>query len=73
LYNGGTIGGGGAGCGFVGVAWRCWPKDGIGLVVEFGSGMGVLEAEAAALAARFDTICNEYVGYGPLEPGGKSR
>jgi hypothetical protein len=35
---------------------RCVAKPGTGDVVEFGSGMGVFEAEAAALAALFDTI-----------------
>jgi hypothetical protein len=57
------MGGGGAGYGFIGVARDCWPDDGMGLMVEFGSGMGVAEAaEAAAFAACFETICSEYVG-----------
>lgn len=48
---------------------------GIGLVVVFGGGMGVgaevgavvaaVAGCAAALAARFETIWSEYVGYGP--------
>lgn len=45
--------------------WRCWPNIGMGLVVTFGSGMGVAEVEAAAFTARLETICREYVGYGP--------
>ncbi|KAJ7755600.1 hypothetical protein B0H14DRAFT_3166399 [Mycena olivaceomarginata] len=45
----------------------------MGLVVESGSGMEVADGEAEPLAARFDTISREYVGYGPLEFGGKSR
>jgi hypothetical protein len=35
--------GGDTGYGFVSVAWRCWPNDRMGLMVEFGS--GVLEWE----------------------------
>jgi hypothetical protein len=38
---------------------------GIGLVVACGSGRGVADADAAARTARFDTICKEYMGYGP--------
>jgi hypothetical protein len=35
---------------------RCWPNMGMGLVVTFGSGMGVAEVEAAAFTARLETI-----------------
>jgi len=54
-------GGGGRWVGFGGEVdeWRCWPNIGIGLVVTFGSGIGVAEVEAAAFAARFETICRE--------------
>ena len=41
---------------------RCWEKTGIGLVVAFGSGIGVADVEAAALVARLETISTEYVG-----------
>jgi hypothetical protein len=52
-------------CSFVGVGFRCWPNIGIGLVVEWGSGIGVLDVEAATLAARFDTSESGYDGKGP--------
>lgn len=59
-FEGDMIGGGGAGYAFVNDGWRCWPNVGMGLAVELGSGMGLVDA--AALAARFDTMCREYVG-----------
>jgi len=34
----------------------------MGLVEIVGSGMGVADVEAAALAALFETCCNAYVG-----------
>ena len=52
-------------CGLVGVGFRCWPNMGIGLVVEWGSGTGVEDVEAATLAARFDTNVRGYDGKGP--------
>jgi len=36
--------------------WCCWPNIGVGLVVMFSSGMEVAEVEAAAFAARLETI-----------------
>jgi len=59
----------GGGCmGFGGDGCRC-PNDGIGLVLEFGGGTGVdgdeEDEEEAETLAFFETICNEYVGYGP--------
>jgi hypothetical protein len=42
-------------CALVGVGFLCWPNMGIGLVVGWSSGTGVVVVEAATLAARFDT------------------
>jgi hypothetical protein len=41
---------------------RNWVKTGMGLVAEFGSGMGVLDVNAAALIALFETILTRYEG-----------
>lgn len=49
-------------CGFEGDALRDWVKTGIGLVVEFGSGTGVFDVDAAALMALFETISTGYEG-----------
>lgn len=60
------------GCGLVGVGFLCWPNMGIGLVVECGGGTGVVDVDAAALAARLDTSESGYDGKGPSEEA-KSR